>query len=91
VATDYSALLEEVSRVRSEFVNGYVGSRINRREGDVTDEQVKAWENDAYRIWRSAHPALSDFLIPNRHDDQIPTDANWTRDQLGIVRQDGEL
>ena len=85
MATDHSAILEEVSRIRSEFVNGYVSSRIDRREGDATDEQIEDWGNEAYRIWRSAYPALSEFFIPNR-----PTaDSNWTRDALGVVRQAG--
>jgi hypothetical protein len=65
MAIDQDAVLEEVSKVRADFVRGYVNRRIDHRDGDATTEQITEWENAAYVMWRERFPALSEFLIPS--------------------------
>jgi hypothetical protein len=58
------AIRKEADEIRSEFVEGFVNGRINRRNGDVTTEQVEDWENEAARRFRGRYPTLSALLDP---------------------------
>ena len=58
-------LRSEVGAIRKRDVDRAVSQRINRAEGDVTIEQVNAWEAEAYREWRRQWPVLNNVLIPH--------------------------
>lgn len=67
MADGYGAdsLRSEVGRLRARDVDRYVTQRIDHRQGDVTTEQVEAWEREGYRRWRENWPALNSLLIPH--------------------------
>jgi hypothetical protein len=69
VFTD-SDRLRELVNIRAAFVDAYTQRRIDHREGDCTDEQIHAWENQAFEIWRRDHPALSE-LFPSHLPDEV--------------------
>lgn len=54
--------IDEVIAIRADFVDRYVQRRADAREGDFTTAECEAWTNDAFRLWRERHPALSSLL-----------------------------
>lgn len=66
--TDHDRMREVVS-IRADYVDKYVARRIDMREGDCSNEEIIAWENSAYEVWRNQHPALNSLLPSHLPED----------------------
>lgn len=49
----------ELGCLRQNMVESVVRRKVDRCGGEVSNEQIEAWERDAYRRWRETYPSLS--------------------------------
>lgn len=64
MSTDFD-LRSELHAMYAAYVDTYVGRRLDRREGDATNEEIHAWAQQAHDKWVAAYPAAHAYRFHN--------------------------